>query len=287
MAAIQSLSTAAIIAMINAGQVFPLSTGALVNLNDQLAVDVSQAASVTIGIKNTGSAAMAAGLFTFEASLNSTNGTDGDWFAVQGIRSNSNTIESTTVALALAAATANPYAWTVSTDGVAWFRIRVSTALTASSIAAVSLYRTSFPSEPIPGIATHPVTISGTPAVTVSSGAITNTPAAGTAFGLTGAATTNATVIKATAGKLYELSIFNPTAALIYIKLFNKGTAPVPGTDLPFMTISVPINGNVNVEFGAIGKQFSTGISIATTAGPLGTDVAVIGAGAQISATYI
>lgn len=278
MAAIESLTTDAIIAMINSGAQFPLVTGNLVLLNDVVAVDVSSAASVTVGVKNTGTATMAAGLFTFEASLNSTDGVNGDWFAVQGARSNANTIESVTVALGLVAAAANVYVWTVSTDGVAWMRVRCSTAVTASAIATFSLYRTSLPSEPIPAIQTHAVTGSGT---------FTISPAVNTGYTLVTAATTNGALIVAGTKSLTEISIANLTAAIIYVKLYNKATAPVVGTDVPTVTIPVAIGAFAAFEFGGMGKRFNLGLGIAVTAAAAATDVAVVAAGAQISASYV
>lgn len=278
MAVIESLTTDAIIAMINSAKVFPLVTGDLVLLNDQVAVDVSQSASATIVVKNTGTATMAAGLFTFEASVDSTNGVDGNWYTVQGVRSNANTIESVTVALALAAGAQNAYAWTVSTDGVAWLRIRCSTAVTASSIAHFSIFRTSFPSEPIPAIPSHPVTGSGTFLVS---------PSANTGYALVTAATTNGALIITGSKILNEITISNLTAAIIYVKLYNKATAPTVGTDVPLVTIPVPVGGLVALEFGTMGKRFTLGLGIAVTGAAAATDTTAVAVGAQISASYI
>lgn len=285
MAAIQSLSTAAIIAMINAGTVFPLVTGNLVNLNDQVAMDVSTSATVTIAIKNTGSVTMAAGLFTFEGSLDSTDGINGSWFTLVGVRSNANTVETTSVALALVAGAVNPYAWEVSTNGCSWFRVRCSSAVTASAIATTSVLRSSIPSEPIPAVQTHAVTVSGT--ATVAGTATVLPSATALKYAVISAATTNAAVVKATAGSLYEIAVFNPTAAIVYVKLFDKATIPVPGTDVPVFTFPVSVNGVATFEFGPLGKRFTAGIGIAITAGPLATDVAVVAAGAQVGGTYI
>jgi hypothetical protein len=278
MAAIESLTTDAIIAMINKGAQFPLVTGNLVALNDAVAMDVSSSASVTITIKNTGTVTMAAGLFTFEASLNSTDGVNGDWYAVQGVRSNANTIESVTVALALVAGAQNAYAWTVSTDGVAWFRIRCSTAVTASAIASVSAYRTSLPSEPIPAIAAHAVTGSGT---------FLTSPSTNTGYALVTTASTNGALIVAGTKILNEITISNLTAAIIYVKLYNKATAPTVGTDVPLVTIPVPVGGLVALEFGAMGKRFNLGLGIAVTGAAAATDTTAVAVGAQISASYV
>jgi hypothetical protein len=103
---------------------------------------------------------------TFEGSLNSTNGTDGNWFAVQAIRSNANTIETVTGVLGAAPA----YAWELSVNALKWFRIR-ATAWT-SGAQVWTLVPGTYATEPIPGAqvsATQPV-----------SGSVTATLAAAT-----------------------------------------------------------------------------------------------------------
>jgi hypothetical protein len=99
---------------------------------------------------------------TFEGSLNSTNGTDGAWFGVQAIRSNANTIETTTGVLAAAPA----YAWELSVNALKYFRIR-ATAWT-SGTQVWTLIPGTYATEPIPG-----AQISGTQPVsgTVTAGA--------------------------------------------------------------------------------------------------------------------
>lgn len=125
---------------------------------------------------------------------------------------------------------------------------------------------------------------------TASIGAV-STPA-GSAYSLATAATTNAAIVKSTAGNLFEISVSNPTATPAYVKLYNKATAPTVGTDVPVMTIVAPATtatqlGTINLTFSQIGKRFLTGIGIAVTAGPLATDTAASVAGVQVHATYI
>lgn len=122
--------------------------------------------------------------------------------------------------------------------------------------------------------------------VTVASGAIVNTPTTPSAYNAVATASTNAAVIKASAGTLHELTITNTTAAIIWIKLYNKATAPTVGTDVPVYAFSVPANSDKAIEFGA-GKRFATGIAIATTGGQASNDVAAIGAGPLISGTHL
>ena len=100
---------------------------------------------------------------TFEGSLNSTNGTDGAWFAVQAIRSNANTIELTTGVLGAAPA----YAWELSVNALKYFRVR-ATAWTSGTQVWTMIPGT-YATEPIPAAqvsATQPV--SGTVTATVA-----------------------------------------------------------------------------------------------------------------------
>jgi len=115
---------------------------------------------------------------------------------------------------------------------------------------------------------------------------VSNKPVTPSAYNLTSTASTNASSIKTSPGSLYEISVFNPTAAVIYLKLYNKTTTPTVGTDVPLAVIPVPVNGQVTIEYG-VGKRFSNGIALATTLGPLSTDVAAIAVGALISASYL
>lgn len=113
------------------------------------------------------------------------------------------------------------------------------------------------------------------------------TPNAGTAYALVSAATTNGASVKATAGNLFELSLFNVTAATVYLKLYNKASAPTVGTDVPIMTIPVAAGALWSAEFGRIGKRFSTGIALAITGAAAATDTTAVAAGAQLSASYV
>jgi len=112
------------------------------------------------------------------------------------------------------------------------------------------------------------------------------TPIAGTAYGLISAATTNAQSVKATAGNLMEASLFNVTAATIYLKFYNKASAPTVGTDVPILTVPVAAGALWAAEYGRFGKRFSTGLAIAITGAAAATDTTAVAAGAQLSMTY-
>ena len=129
--------------------------------------------------------------------------------------------------------------------------------------------------------------IDGAPAISGTVTANEGTPNAGTAYALVSAATTNAASVKATAGNLFELSLFNVTAATVYLKLYNKASAPTVGTDVPIMTIPVAAGAVWSAEFGRIGKRFNLGIAIAITGAAVATDTTAVAAGAQLAATYV
>jgi len=77
------------------------------------------------------------------------------------------------------------------------------------------------------------------------------------------AATTNAAVAKASAGDLYLIRGHNAGAAMRFLKLYNKATAPTVGTDIPVMTIPLPAGASFDVDLA--GHFFSAGIAYAIT----------------------
>jgi hypothetical protein len=116
------------------------------------------------------------------------------------------------------------------------------------------------------------LTTSGT--VTANEGILT----AGASIQIASAATTNATSVKASAGNLYNINASNAGAGAAYLKLYNKATAPTVGTDIPILIIPIPASGNVNIEFGRIGRRFNTGIALAITGAFAHTDTTSVAA---------
>lgn len=188
----------------------------------------------------------------FEASVDSETGLDGTWFAIQAVRSNANTAESTTGVLAAAPA----YAWEFSVASYSYIRVRVTAFTSGAQIWTLK---------------GHPGATENMPFFppVVVSGAATVTPATPTTHFLASAATTNATSVKATAGTLYAVVATNQNAASRCLKLYDKATAPTVGTDVPKMTIQVPANSAVSLNLGPVGVRFAIGIALAMTA--LGT----------------
>lgn len=265
---------------------FGVTTGVLTAAGSILAVDVRRASNVVFHVKNTGTAAMAAGQFAFEASIDSTDGTNGTWFAIQAVRSNANTIEVASGVVSLAIGAGALYSWESSVNAYQFMRIRCTNVVTTNAAATWTVQRGTYATEPIPAAQVSTTqTISGT--VTANWGTLT----AGAAYSLTTAATTNAGAIKAGVGSIYELTISNPTATPAYVKFYNKSGAPVVGTDVPVLTIPVGAAGTdaafVQLDFGTVGKRFTTGISIAATGAAVSSDTTAAVAGVQVSLTYI
>lgn len=124
------------------------------------------------------------------------------------------------------------------------------------------------------------VTSAPTTAVTLTSTAIA---ALATVVGTTpskilSAASTNATLIKGSAGRVYGYQLANTTAAWKFVRLYNKATAPVPGTDTPVMVIAVPPNGTTEVEM-TVPASFATGIGYSITGASPDLDATAVAVG--------
>ena len=70
-------------------------------------------------------------------------------------------------------------------------------------------------------------------------------------------------VIKATPGQIYSIHAINVNAAVRYLKIYNKATAPTEA-DTPLLTIHLPAADSRELLF-PIGIEFLAGISIRAT----------------------
>ena len=246
---------------------FALVTGTITANTQTVFCDVSRASNVMISMVAT---TLVGHNSTFEGSIDSTNGTDGNWFGIQVIRSNANTIELVTGVLAATPA----YAWEASVNGLSFIRVR-ATAHT-SGTATWKFQRGSYATEPIPAAqvsATQPV--SGT---LTSAGTTTNTPGTPTTSLINSAATTNATSIKNTTGTVWGIMCSNTNASARYVEFYNLAVAPTVGTSVPAITITVPAGGTVNIACGSNGFRFTTGIALAITAAMADSDTTAVAA---------
>jgi hypothetical protein len=238
--------------------------------------DVSRSSNVMISMV---AASLVGHNVTFEGSIDSTNGTDGAWFAIQVVRSNANTIELTTGVLAATPA----YAWEASVNGLSFMRVR-ATAHT-SGTATWKFRRGVYATEPIPAAqisGTQPV--SGT--VTANAGAGTNligdvglqvranaTGAASTHH-IVSAASTNVAQIKATAGRVVGWCLSNTTASWRFVKLHNVASATAGAAVA--RTIGIPPNGKAECSLPQ-GIGFTTAISRSIVTGAADADATAVG----------
>ncbi|MGL4176103.1 MAG: hypothetical protein ACRCSN_08485 [Dermatophilaceae bacterium] len=245
------------------GDIAPV-VGTITSATSTVVADVSRASNVVIDVDGT----FAGVNFTFEGQV--PGGLT--WKTLQAVRSNANTIETASGVLGASPA----YSWELSVNGYTSVRVR-ATAWT-SGTATVRIQPGAYATEPIPAAQTHAVT---------GSGNFNVVPVAGTAYALTTAATTNLVVPRNAAASLYELTVFNPSAAVVFVKLYNKTTAPVLATDVPLVVLPVAAGALGSFAFGFTGKRFSTGVAMAVTGAAPNTDATAVAAGILISATYL
>jgi hypothetical protein len=213
---------------------------------------------------------------TFEGSMEASG--DTNWFAVQAIRSNANTIELTTGVLAAQPA----YAWELSVNALRRFRVRC-TART-SGTQSWRFVQGTYATEPIPAAqvsATQPVSftqpaqVAGTALMgDVGLQVRANATGAASVHHIVSAATTNVAQIKATAGRVYGYCLSNTTASWRYVKLHNVASATAGAAVA--MTIGLPPNGKAECYMGQ-GIGFATAISRSIVTGAADADTTVTG----------
>ena len=104
-----------------------------------------------------------------------------------------------------------------------------------------------------------------------------NATGAATMARVAAAATTNATSVKASAGRVVGYHLTNNTAAVKFIKFYNKASAPTVGTDTPVATLVLPASGQLFAELTG-GLAFATGIAYAITGAIADADTTAVAA---------
>lgn len=90
------------------------------------------------------------------------------------------------------------------------------------------------------------------------------------------AGNTNPTSLKTSAGTVYGVSITSRAGTEVYLKFYNKASAPTVGTDTPVLVLGCPATDAKSYPFPK-GVDFSTGIAYGMTdAGPLDADTDVM-----------
>ncbi|MBD9542196.1 hypothetical protein IB276_22385 [Ensifer sp. ENS04] len=92
------------------------------------------------------------------------------------------------------------------------------------------------------------------------------------------AASINATVVKGAKAKLLAGTIKNTSAAVRYVKFYNKATTPVPASDTPVFKIALSAGEAFSIQdlVGIVGHTFELGLGYAFTTGAADTDATVV-----------
>lgn len=91
-----------------------------------------------------------------------------------------------------------------------------------------------------------------------------NTFAAAAAKRVVAAASTNATNVKPGPGNVYGWAFYNTAAYDVFVKFYDKASAPTVGTDTPLFTVKVKTGLASEISFPH-GIPFPTGLSFAIT----------------------
>ena len=141
------------------------------------------------------------------------------------------------------------------------------------------------------GTTTQPVSLNTTPSVANGNGVI---PVAGATAGATPytgistGATTTGVNVKGSAGTLYSLDLDGVATTTVWVKLYDKATAPTCGTDTPVQRYLIPLNstaangGGHAIPIGPVGMQFANGISYCLNTGIVDSDTAAVAANTAI-----
>ncbi len=184
----------------------------------------------------------------------------------------------------------------IGTVNFRYLRLRIVTTITGGSIQAFSYFKQSSFTPSTNNVAQSSaanllVTAQPSNTVNTTPWLVTTVPSAaqgtGTFFTLISAATTNAAVVKGSAGTLGTIVVANVSASVKYFKLFNKATTPIPGTDVPVYTIAIPPNATVCIPLN--GMRLGTGIGYCCVSGIALTDATALLAANEVvvSGNYV
>lgn len=87
--------------------------------------------------------------------------------------------------------------------------------------------------------------------------------------------TVNNTLVSSTARVVRSIDVYNEATYTVYLKLFDKATAPVAGTDTSFWTIPIPSGSGFSRTF-YWGLPVSNGFGYAITKNKVDTDTTAV-----------
>lgn len=131
---------------------------------------------------------------------------------------------------------------------------------------------------------THTIPIDPSTSLPIVGYPTTATGAASTAK-IASAATTNATIVKAGAGRIVGFVLCNTSAAFKFVRIYNKAAAPTVGTDSPAVIIGLPPNSTITRSLeGGVGYSIGIGYAITNLVGDL--DATAVAVNDVIGAIY-
>lgn len=90
---------------------------------------------------------------------------------------------------------------------------------------------------------------------------------------------TNATLIRNGAARILRVMALNPSGSTKYLRIYNKGSTPVVGTDLAALVVPLLPGQYTQVDFTVVALNLSAGLSYAITGGSALTDNTAIALG--------
>lgn len=93
---------------------------------------------------------------------------------------------------------------------------------------------------------------------------------------LSAAGTVNNTLVTAGLSYVNRIVGYNARASAVYLKIYDKATAPVAGTDTPKMTVYLPTAQAFSIPIGLV---LNIGLGFALTTGGADADTGAVTAG--------
>lgn len=160
-----------------------------------------------------------------------------------------------------------------------YFRVRQSVYGGSGGSTVVPVLKTTQP-------APRSIYVGGAAPIVPATSASATGALATTARLVSAAASTNATLVKATAGRPYRITAFNASASMKYLKIYNKSTAPTVGTDNPVRTIPLVAGQITTVDWPTFGLYLGSGIGYALTGAVADADTTALAA-ADVTCLHI
>lgn len=248
------------------------------------------AAFQSCSINIIGGSGISAGAIWFEETNDITNASAGTPWQIEEPTSLTPTPQ--IIAITIAASTLRMFKAPVAARYV---RVRVSTAFVGGTVQAVAVFSQMPYNRMVQTVhqataANFNATIAAIPAGTNAVGDVgiqyrANATGAASVAKIVAAASTNATSVKGSTARVVGWSLFNNTAAVKFVRLYNKTTAPTVGTDSPALVIPIPANGQITY-YSSGGIAFGSGLAYAITNAVADLDATAVAANDVLGGIY-